>query len=209
MLLTRLFKTPQRWKQLKYPSTDDWTNSMGSRHTRACGPPIKRSKLWHVLATWITLKTCRHAKHMKGYVSSGSSWRVSRHFRRPRDKEICLPVRETPETRIWSLGQADALEEEMATLATILVWRIPWTREPGGLRSLGWQRVRHNWTQSSHIPAIGVWGALLLCMLTCVWCFANLHICTLICGYWSLTAVLLHVSLMVTDVELFSCFPSN
>ena len=36
------------------------------------------------------------------------------------------------------------LEEGMATHSSILAWRIPWTEEPGGLRSTGSQRVRHN-----------------------------------------------------------------
>ena len=36
------------------------------------------------------------------------------------------------------------LEEGMATHSSILAWRIPWTEEPGGLQSMGWQRVRHD-----------------------------------------------------------------
>ena len=47
------------------------------------------------------------------------------------------------ETRVQSLGQEDPLEKEMATHPSILAWRIPWTEEPGGLQSLGSQRV-HN-----------------------------------------------------------------
>ena len=43
-----------------------------------------------------------------------------------------------------SLGGTNPLEEGMATHASILVWRIPWTEEPGGLQSMGSQRVRHN-----------------------------------------------------------------
>ena len=38
-------------------------------------------------------------------------------------------------------GQEDPLEEGMATHSSILAWRIPWTEEPGGLRSVGSQRV--------------------------------------------------------------------
>ena len=49
------------------------------------------------------------------------------------------------ETWIWSLGWEDPLEKEMATHSSILAWRIPWTAEPGGLQSKGWQRVRHDW----------------------------------------------------------------
>ena len=40
------------------------------------------------------------------------------------------------------LGQEDPLEEGMATHPNILAWRIPWTEEPGGLQSMGSQRVR-------------------------------------------------------------------
>ena len=47
---------------------------------------------------------------------------------------------------IWvqSLGCEDPLEEGMATHSSILAWRIPWTEEPGGLQSVGLQRVRHD-----------------------------------------------------------------
>ena len=43
-----------------------------------------------------------------------------------------------------SLGGEDALEEGMATHSSILIWRIPWTEEPGGLQSIGLQRVGHD-----------------------------------------------------------------
>ena len=49
------------------------------------------------------------------------------------------------ETQVGSLGQEDLLEKGMATRSNILAWRIPWTEEPGGLLSMGSQRVRHNW----------------------------------------------------------------
>ena len=48
------------------------------------------------------------------------------------------------ETWLQSLGQEDPLEEGMATHSSILVWKIPWTEEPGGLQSMGSQRVRYN-----------------------------------------------------------------
>ena len=47
------------------------------------------------------------------------------------------------ETWIRSLGQKDPLEKEMATHSIILAWEIPWTEEPGGLQSMGSQRVGH------------------------------------------------------------------
>ena len=49
------------------------------------------------------------------------------------------------ETWVWSLGQEDPLEKGMATHSSILAWRIPWTEEPGGLQSMGLQRVGHDW----------------------------------------------------------------
>ena len=48
-------------------------------------------------------------------------------------ERIHLPMQETQETRIWSLGQEDPLEEEMATQSNILDWKIPKTEEPDGL----------------------------------------------------------------------------
>ena len=53
-----------------------------------------------------------------------------------------LPVMR--ETQVQSLGREDALEKEIATHSSILAWRIPWTKEPGGLQSMGWQRVGHD-----------------------------------------------------------------
>ena len=55
------------------------------------------------------------------------------------------------ETQVWSLGREDPLEEEMATHSSILSWGIPWTEEPGGLQSMGSQRVRHNWVTNTFI----------------------------------------------------------
>ena len=56
-------------------------------------------------------------------------------------------MQETQETRIQSLGQEDPLKKEMATHSSILAWNILWTEEPGGLQSMGLQRIRHDWTQ--------------------------------------------------------------
>ena len=49
------------------------------------------------------------------------------------------------EAQVPSLSRKDPLEKGMATHSNILAWEIPWTREPGGLQSMGWQR----WTQLS------------------------------------------------------------
>ena len=47
-------------------------------------------------------------------------------------------------TWVRSLGREDPLEEEMATHSSTLAWKIPWMEEPGGLQSLGSQRVGHD-----------------------------------------------------------------
>ena len=48
------------------------------------------------------------------------------------------------EAWVQSLGWEDPLEKEMATLSSILAWRIPRTEEPGGLQFVGSQRVGHD-----------------------------------------------------------------
>ena len=48
------------------------------------------------------------------------------------------------ETRVRSLGWEDPLEKGRGTHSSILAWRTPWTEEPGGLQSVGSQRVGHN-----------------------------------------------------------------
>ena len=65
---------------------------------------------------------------------------------------VIFPVAQTvknlpamQETWVRSVGQEDPLEQGMA----ILAWRIPWTEEPGGLRSMGSQRVRHDWVTNT------------------------------------------------------------
>ena len=58
------------------------------------------------------------------------------------------------ETRVCSLVREDPLEKEMATHSSILAWRIPWTEEPGGLRSIASQkaaRVREEKSQDRDV----------------------------------------------------------
>ena len=64
----------------------------------------------------------------------------------PRGSGVKNPpaMQELQEMKFQSLGQEDPLEEAMATHSSILAWRIPWTEEPGGLRSIASQRVAHD-----------------------------------------------------------------
>ena len=58
------------------------------------------------------------------------------------------------ETWVRSLGQEDPLEKGMTTHSSIHAWKIPWTKEPGGLQSMGSQRIGHNWVTSLHFRDI-------------------------------------------------------
>ena len=53
-------------------------------------------------------------------------------------------MRETQETWVRSLGWEEPLEKGMATHSSILAWEIPWSEEPGGLQSMGSQKVGHD-----------------------------------------------------------------
>ena len=54
------------------------------------------------------------------------------------------------ETRVWSLGWEVPLEKGMAIHSSILARKIPWTGKPGGLQSMGSQRVGHDWVTNTH-----------------------------------------------------------
>ena len=53
-------------------------------------------------------------------------------------------------------GQEEPLEDSRATHSSILVWRIPWTEEPGRLQSTGSQRVRHDWSILAHMHSVAL-----------------------------------------------------
>ena len=59
-------------------------------------------------------------------------------------QSIRLPMQETQEMWVRSLDWEDPLEKEMATHSSIRAWEMPGTEEPGGLQSMGPQRVGHS-----------------------------------------------------------------
>ena len=78
------------------------------------------------------------------------------------------------ETLVQSLGWEDPLEKEMATCSSILAWRIPCTKEPGGLQSLqsmGLQRIGHDWATNTFTFNILKMPYLADISLTSVWVF--------------------------------------
>ena len=52
-------------------------------------------------------------------------------------------MQETYEAQVWPLGEEDTLKEEMENRSSILAWETPWTEEPGGLQSMGLQKVQY------------------------------------------------------------------
>ena len=100
------------------------------------------------------------------------------------------------ETRVWSLGWDDPLEEGMATYSRILAWRIP--EEPGRLQSMGSNRVECNWTDLACVhnillsfgPCFPLWliSYRLTVSAPCteileVLQMSNVHISLLVCAY--------------------------
>ena len=63
-------------------------------------------------------------------------------------------MQEVQERWVWSLGEEDPLEEGMHTHSSVLTWRIPRSKDPGGLQSMVLQRVRHDWSDSAHTRAV-------------------------------------------------------
>ena len=51
-------------------------------------------------------------------------------------ERICLPIQEMKETQVRSLSQEDPLDEKTVTHSSTLVWKIPWTEEPGSLQPI-------------------------------------------------------------------------
>ena len=89
-----------------------------------------------------------------------------------------LPTKQ--ETQVQSLGWEDLLEMEMVTHSSALAWKTPWMEEPGGLQSMGSQRVRHDWVTSLHFIltcdslqeyfALNIVARCTCCMLNCFSC---------------------------------------
>ena len=68
---------------------------------------------------------------------------------------------------VRSLDRGDALEEEMATQSSIRAWKVPQTEDPGGLQSMGLQRVRHNLvTEHAYIN---------MYVCTCTYAYIHIH----------------------------------
>ena len=58
------------------------------------------------------------------------------------------------ETQVHSLRQDNPLQKGTTINSSIFAWEIPWTEEPGGLQSMGLQKVGHNWVTSTSLGSI-------------------------------------------------------
>ena len=70
-----------------------------------------------------------------------------------------------------TLGQEDPLEKDMAIHSSILAWRIPWTKEPGGLQPMVSQRVRHDWAHTHTY----------ICVCVCVYIYVCVYVYIYVC----------------------------
>ena len=70
------------------------------------------------------------------------------------------------ETQVRSLGQEESLVKGMAIHSSILAWRIPWREKPGGLQSIGLQRVRLDCHFLSHKKTLEIWFMALILLVT-------------------------------------------
>ena len=87
------------------------------------------------------------AQLVKNIPAMQETWVRSLGWKDPLTSLVAQTEKRLPavrETRVRSLGWEDPLEKEMETHSSTLAWKIPWTEEPGGLQSMGSQRVRHD-----------------------------------------------------------------
>ena len=87
------------------------------------------------------------------------------------------------ENWVRSLGQEDPLEKGMGTHSSVLAWRIPWTKEPDRLQSMGSQRVGHDWVTNTHawLENTLLWIVFLISCLKTRYCCSITQSCSTLC----------------------------
>ena len=98
---------------------------------------------WVLLKCYLLREALHHSSAQDGYfvTCSNSIWYPSTRF--PGEAVVKNPPANAGDAGLI-LGSRRSLEKEIATHSSILAWEIPWTEEPGGLHSMGWQKVRHD-----------------------------------------------------------------
>ena len=107
---------------------------------------VTKSQTW--LSDWTTKTTI--TKYLLGFLLElfRSIWRKLSSFRASLVAQRLKRLPAMRETWVRFLGREGSLEKEMTTHSSILAWRILWMEEPGGLQSMGSQRVRCDWATS-------------------------------------------------------------
>ena len=137
-----------------------------------CGqPPTKTSGAVSNDLSWLATSQAYPNNSLLGELSTSYASLVAQMIKR-------LPAMQ--ETRVQSLGWEDPLEKEMATLSSILAWRIPWTEEPGRLQSTGSQRVGHNWATFTFT----MWFHQEATLETCSWSPLDSALCVFSLGWF-------------------------
>ena len=128
--------TLKEWRASWFP---DWTIAWGSREIAIF--KIRQFCVYMFAPFYTSFLNC--SKSLKGL----PRWRkmIKNLPANAGDAGGKVPRRSQPK-EVWSLGWEDPLEDEMATHSSTLAWEIPWTEEPGGLQSMGSQRVGHDWS---------------------------------------------------------------
>ena len=132
-------KLKSAWKKflpIAYYSKDQWMD-------------FTFQKYWRMFSLWITVIKMK-LKHKDLWMESHYDMVFYRivfmtqqlNFKLPRYEKDCLQYRR-PRFNPWV--RKGLAEKGMATHSSILAWRIPWTEEPGGLQSMGSQRVGGDW----------------------------------------------------------------
>ena len=121
----------------KYNNKIIYHNKVGFTH------PCKDSSISANQCWYTTLKTWRIRKKMVISIDVEKAFHKIQHYFPVASDGKNLPAMR--EIWVQSLGQEDPLEKGMAIHSNILTWRIPRTEKPGGLQSVGPQRVRYDW----------------------------------------------------------------
>ena len=125
------------WSTQRWPRSQDPPNQLRplGLKTSRCG--------WVVMCPFVfRIQDC--AQHVTCPSVAGCLRSISRRLGLKWASLVAQMVknpRAKQEIQIWSLGQEDSLEKEMAPHSSILAWRIPWTEKPGRLQPMG----SHNW----------------------------------------------------------------
>ena len=101
---------------------------------------------------WVAIPSSRGSSQPRNQTKSCIAGRFFTSWATRKSSLVAQMVKSPPamwETCVWSLDQEDPLEKGMASHSIILAWKILWTEEPGGLQSMGSQRVGPDWTTNT------------------------------------------------------------